>query len=185
MKNKALILFLIVIVTSCSTQNHSQKNVITNYYKAFDTGEFNKIKEVIHDSLTKISGDYVMPFDKNSFYEFYKWDSIFKPSYEVLELTEDGDDIIATITQKNLRNAFLKNNPLKLNVKISFTAGKITKLEELDYIDVNWDTWNQRKDSLVSFVKIKHPKLDGFVNDMTMKGAINYLKAIELYRKWE
>ncbi|MEP2281180.1 hypothetical protein [Maribacter sp.] len=183
MKNLALTIFLIVIVTSCSTQNHSQKDAVTNYYKAFDSGKFNKIKEVIHDSLTIVSGDYVMPFNKNNFYEFYTWDSVFKPSYEVIELTKNGDEIIATIAQKNLRNAYLKNNPLKLKVKISFTAGKITKLEELDYIDVNWDTWNQRKDSLVSFIQTKHSKLDGFVNDMTMKGAINYLKAIELYRK--
>ena len=181
MKSTILILFLAIILTSCGNQKLSHKGTVTSYYKAFDSGEFNKIKEVIHDSITLVSGDFVMPFDKNSFYEFYKWDSIFKPSYEVIELIEENDDVIATISQKNTRNAFLKNNPLKLNVKISFVSGKITKIEELDYIDVNWDTWSQRKDSLVSMVKVNHPELDGFVNDMTMNGAVNYLQAMELY----
>ncbi|WP_405399711.1 hypothetical protein [Maribacter sp. Asnod2-G09] len=181
MKNTILILFLIGVFNSCNNQKINHNEAVTTYYKAFDSGEFNKIKEVIHDSVTLISGDFIMPFDKNTFYEFYTWDSIFEPSYEVIELIEDNDDVIATISQKNIRNAFLKNNPLKLNVKISFVSGKITKIEELDYIDVNWDTWSQRKDSLVSMVKINHPELDGFVNDMTMKGAVNYLQAMELY----
>lgn len=181
MKKTILILFLIGVLNSCDNQKISHKEAVTTYYKAFDSGEFNNIKEVIHDSITLISGDFVMPFDKNSFYEFYTWDSIFKPSYEVIELVEENDDVIATISQKNTRNAFLKNNPLKLNVKISFLSGKITKVEELDYIDVDWDTWAQRRDSLVSWIKTNHSNLDGFVNDLTMQGAINYERAIELY----
>lgn len=181
MKNSLLILAIIVILTCCSKEKLSRKDVVTTYYKALDSGTYNRIKEVVNDSVTIVSGDYVMPFDKIGFYEFYKWDSIFDPSYEILELSEENDDIIVSIRQKNIRNSFLKNNPLQLKVKVSFASGKISKFKELDYIDVNWDTWNQTKDSLVSFIKTKHPKLDGFVNDMTMNGATNYLKAIELF----
>lgn len=180
-KNTFFILFVIGLLFSCDNEALSRKETVNTFYKAFDSGDFDKIKAVIHDSITIVSGDFVMPFNKTSFKEFYKWDSIFKPSYEILELAEENDHLIATISQKNIRNAFLKNNPLKLNVKISFTSGKITKLEELDYIDVNWKEWNQEKDSLVNWIKLNHPKLDGFVNDMTMTGAKNYLKAIELY----
>ncbi|WP_396632447.1 hypothetical protein [Maribacter sp. R86514] len=181
MKNTFLILFVTGLLFGCGNKKLSRKETVTIYYKAFDSGDFEKLKTVIHDSITLISGDFVMPFDKDSFNEFYKWDSIFKPSYEILELVEDNDHLIATISQKNIRNTFLKNNPLKFNVKVSFTAGKITKLEELDYIGVNWKNWNQQKDSLVNYIKTNHPDLDGFVNNMTMTGAMNYLKAIELY----
>jgi hypothetical protein len=185
MKNAFLILFVIGLLFGCGNKELSRKKTVTTYYKAFDSGEFDKIKEVIHDSITLVSGDFVMPFDKNSFNEFYKWDSIFEPTYEILQLTEDNNDIIATITQKNIRNGFLMNNPLKLNIKVSFVSGKIAKLEELNYIDVNWTAWNQEKDSLVDWTKINHPELDGFVNDMTMTGAMNYLKAIALFEKKE
>ncbi|MEP2056853.1 MAG: hypothetical protein ABJJ05_03555 [Maribacter litoralis] len=183
MKKTIFILFLITVLNSCDNQKLSPKETVTTYYNAFDSGDFNKIKAVIHDSITLVSGDFVMPFNKTSFKEFYKWDSIFEPTYEILQLTEDNNDITATITQKNIRNGFLKNNPLKLNIKVSFVSGKITKLEELDYIDVNWTAWNQEKDSLVDWIKVNHPELDGFVNDMTMTGAMNYLKAIELFEK--
>ncbi|WP_282074723.1 hypothetical protein [Maribacter aquivivus] len=176
MKNTFFILFLIVVLTRCDNEKLSHKETVTIYYKAFDSGDFNKLKGVIHDSITMINGDFVTPFDKDSFYEFYKWDSIFEPSYEVIDLTEENDNLIATISQKNIRNEFLKNNPLQFKVKISFASGKITKLEELDYIGVNWQEWNQEKDSLVNWIKVNHQNLDGFVNDMTRKGAIELYK---------
>ncbi|MGO4918672.1 hypothetical protein [Maribacter spongiicola] len=181
MKNIFLILLLTVIFTSCGNQKLSHKETVNRYYKAFDSGDFDKIKRVTHDSITMMNGDFVTPFDNNNFYEFYKWDSVFKPSYKIIELTEQNNDVIATITQKNIRNEFLKNNPLQFKVKLSFSADKISRLEELEYIDVNWQEWNQEKDSLVNWIKVNHPNLDGFVNDMTLAGAMKYLKAIELY----
>ena len=79
MKNIFLILLLTAIFTRCGNQKLSHKETVNRYYKAFDSGDFDKIKRVTHDSITMINGDFVTPFDNNSFYEFYKWDSVFKP----------------------------------------------------------------------------------------------------------
>ncbi|APQ17625.1 hypothetical protein [Maribacter hydrothermalis] len=185
MKNTFVILFLIGLLCACSNEKLSHKEAIAIYYKAFDSGDYNKITAVVHDSITMVSGDFVTTFNKDSFYEFYKWDSIFKPTYELLEIEEKNKEIIAIISQNNIRNEFLKNNPLKLNVKVTLTSDKIAKLEELDYIDVNWNIWAQRRDSLVGWIKINHPELDGFVNDISKKGAMNYLQAIKMYENRE
>ena len=54
-------------------------------------------------------------------------------------------------------------------------------MEDLDYMDVNWGTWSQKRDTLGNWIRNNHPNLDGFVNDITMEGAKDYLKAIELF----
>ncbi|MEO9662403.1 MAG: hypothetical protein ABJG16_14400, partial [Maribacter dokdonensis] len=108
-----------------------------------------------------------------------------KPTYNTIEIEEENNTVLVTVAQKNKRNSFLQNNPLKFKVRVSFTSGRISKLEELEYINVNWNEWNQQKNALVEWAQLNHPELDGFVNDMTMKGAMDYLKAIELYEKKE
>ena len=181
MKNAFLLLFLFYFLTGCNKQHVPRKEKVAAYYTAFDSGNYNTIKTIAHDTLTLISGDYTTPYTPESFYEFFKWDSVFKPSYEIIALETKNENVIATVSQDNIRNAFLKNNPLKFKVQVSFAADKISKLEELDYIDVNWNVWNQEKEALVRWIKNNHPDLDGFVEDMTLTGAKDYIKAIELY----
>ena len=122
-----------------------------------------------------------MPYDHDSFYEVFKWDSIFKPSYNIVELQEKNNQIIASVALNSVRNEFLKNKLMKCRYKISFSSGKISKIEELECKDADWNIWQKERDSLVNWTRKNHPELDGFINDMTMNGALNYLKAIELY----
>ncbi len=182
MKNILLIAFFLYTLAGCKEQQLTRQETVKAYYTARDKGDFKTLKSVINDSITLTAGDFVMPYGRNSFYKQFQWDSVFKPSYSVIKLEEQQQQIIATISQQNLRNAFLKNNPLVFNVKVSFNEGKISRIEELDYIDVDWNAWAQERDTLVSWIATNHPELDGFVNDMTMKGAMNYLRAIELYK---
>ena len=185
MKNIFILLVTIGLLTSCDYQKLGHKETVKQYYNAFDSGNFDELNAVINDSITIVSGEFTTSYDYDSFHKFFKWDSIFKPSYEIIDLKEKNNDIFATIAQKNIRNEFLKNNPLKFKVKITFEADKISKIEELEYIDVNWNIWAQKRDSLETWVELNHQTLDGYVNDMTMKGAINYTKAIELYEALE
>lgn len=179
---KALGLLLFCMATiACKAQKPTYKETVIKYYNARDTGNYNRIKNVITDSITIIAGDYVMPYDKASFHEQFKWDSIFKPSYKIVKLVENDSSIIATVTQECIRNAFLKNNPLKCSYKISFESGKISKIEDANCINVDWGIWTKQRDDLINWIKKHHPELDGCVYDMTMKGSLNYVKAIELF----
>lgn len=185
MKSIFSILLLLLFFTECDEQKLTHKEIITHYYNAKDAGNFAEIKAVVGDSITIISGDYVMPYNQDSFYENFKWDSIFKPSYKIIDLEEEDNQIIASVSQSCIRNNFLKNNPLTCSYKISFGAGKISKIEELSCDGVDWNTWAKERDALVAWIKKNHPKLDGFINDMTIKGSMNYLKAIELFESRE
>lgn len=183
MKNSIIILIFCNFLLGCNQQELTPKDTITAYFKAFSKADYSQIKTLVSDSLTITEGDYVTPFNQASYYEHFKWDSIFKPTYEILELKEENNKVLATVASYSVRYKFLKNNPLTCKRSISFKSGKISKIEILDCIDVDWTVWQKERDSLVNWVASNHPELDGFINDLTMQGAQNYLKSITLYKE--
>ena len=179
--HKILFLFILLVLASCSETKSTPSEQVTAYYEGFNNSDYHQIKSTIADSLTLIEGDFTMPFTPESFYRQFQWDSVFKPDYKVVNLENEGEQVVATVAVQSLRFAFLKNNPLTCSHRFSFKAGSIHKIEMVDCPDANWAVWQEERDSLVQWVKGNHPELDGFVNDLSRQGAINYLKAIELY----
>ena len=180
MKNPFLLLFVLLLTVACD-KNNRRINAVNNYYKAFNNSDYNEIKSLITDSITITEGSYVMSYTKKSFNNHFKWDSIFKPTYKVKALKELNDEIIVKIEVNSLRLEFLKNNPMTCEYKISFESDKLTKFENLDCIGVNWAIWEKERDSLIDWISTHHSELDGFIHDLTISGAKNYLKAISLY----
>ena len=181
MKKYLILFFLTTLLTGCDNKRLTPSELVTEYYEAFNSSDFNRIATVIADSITIVEGEYVMPYSQESFYEQFKWDSIFQPTYKMLEVENQNNQIIATVASSSKRYRFLKNDPLTCLYRISFNSNKITKLESLECLDADWGVWQTERDSLVNWASRNHPELDGFIHDLTMKGAINYLKAIELY----
>jgi len=172
--------FVLLFTVSCNKRD-SRINSVTHYYEALNHSDYHLVNGLLADSITIIEGDFTMPFSRETFHEYFKWDSIFQPTYKLIALSEVDHHIIATVSVSSLRFEFLGNNPLTCRLKISFESGKLTKFENLDCIDANWTIWQERRDSLVRWISTHHPELDGFIHDLTMNGASNYLKAIALY----
>ncbi|WP_421824995.1 hypothetical protein [Flagellimonas oceanensis] len=179
---KLLFLSILCLIASCSEDNIDKAAQINRYYEGFNNSDFNQIKGTIADSLIITEGDYVMEFDQQSYYRQFKWDSVFQPTYKVISIEHQNNQFIATVAVESLRFEFLQNNPLTCEHRFSFTADKISKIDNLDCKDANWQVWQQERDSLVNWVKENHSELNGFVHDLSMKGAQNYLQAIELYK---
>ena len=181
MKNSWSLLFFLFISLACTRQKPSNTEIVTKYYKAKDALNFEAIKQYIGDSLTITEGDYVMPYDRDGFYEVFKWDSIFQPTYEVIEMEEHDNKVVALVSSTSIRFEFLKNNPLICKHNIFLNDGKIYRIENLDCSNADWKLWEKERDSLVKWISTNHPELDGFIYDMTMNGSLNYLKSIDLY----
>lgn len=157
--------------------------MVMKYYDGFKSSNYQEVKIVLSDSLIITEGDYVMKFTKETYYEHFKWDSIFRPIYKIVELKDQGDQVSATVSVKSSRYKFLQNNPLTCKHNFHFKNGKINKIENLDCIEANWGIWEKQRDSLVNWVKINRPELDGFINDLSEQGAKDYLEAIESYKE--
>ena len=168
-------------MVACRKQQPLPKETVTKYYQARNAGDFKAIKTCVTDSITITEGDYVMPYDPESFYEVYKWDSIFQPSYKIVSLEENEGKVIAEVTINSLRNDFLKNQNMTCTFKFNFDSHRIASIAVMDCADADWALWEQERDSLVNWIDGNHPRLNGFINDMTMQGALKYLEAIALY----
>jgi len=185
MKNCFILFILVFPILGCDGEKLSLSQTVAQYYQGFNDSDFKLIASVVHDSISLVEGDYPTSFSRNGFHEHFKWDSIFEPSYKLVHMEELDSDIIATVSSYSKRYEFLRNNPLTCRHKFSFEADKISNIEVLDCLDTDWALWERERDALVLWTKAHHPELDGFMHDLTMEGAIDYLKAIELYEKWE
>lgn len=121
-------LLIILISVGCEQQTTSNVEVTKNYFEARNSADFNEVKNLINDRLMVLEGDHTMPYSQESFYEVFKWDSIFQTSYEIIELKEHEEQIIASIALSSIRNTFLKNGSMTCKFKLSFNSGKISKL---------------------------------------------------------
>ncbi len=182
MKKIQLALILLLIISCNSNDEVKPIERVTKFYNGFNNSNYNEIKALLADSITiKEGSNYIVPHSIKSFYEHFKWDSVFKTRYKLVKLESVDSAVIVTIESRSLRYEFLKNNPLKFKNKIGFDSGKISTLETIDYMDVDWTTWERERDTLVRWTKINHPEIDSFIHDLSMKGGQNYLKAIALY----
>ncbi len=179
---KVLYTIVLLFICSCVIKETKKQEQVINYYKGFENSNYKQLKKTISDSLIITEGDYITSFTSESFYEQFKWDSIFKPVYNLLKLENEDEHIIATVSVRSIRFDFLKNNPLTCRHKFYFKSGKIKRIENLECLDANWGIWEKERDSLVKWIKINHPKLDGFIHDLSQKGAVDYVKAIDLYK---
>lgn len=181
MKKIILLLFFIPLCIQCNQNRLSQKQVVEIYFNARNAKDFNQIENVINDSITIVEGDYVIRYSKESFYEIFRWDSIFQTSYKIVDLDIMSNQIVASIRMNSIRHDFLQNSQMNCAFQISFIADKISKIEILDCKNVDWNIWQKCVNTLVKWTAKNHPELDGFIHDMTMEGAKKYMKAIKLY----
>ncbi len=176
-----ILITLVLFLTGCGNEKATRTEMVATYYTAFDTSNFDEIKSVIDESFIMVDGEYETTYSQDSFYEQFKWDSVFQPTYKIIEMAEQDNQVIATVASSSLRYAFLENDPLICRFKVSFNSDKISKIEATSYVDTDWKIWQTKVDSLVSWVSTNHPELDGFIHDLSMQGAMDYLEAIDLY----
>lgn len=185
MRTATYAILLLLVISACSSKETSHIAMVKNYYSGFNNGDYKLIDTQLSDSLTITEGDYVMNFTPETFETHFKWDSVFVPQVKIINVEQQENDLLVTISASSKRFEFLRNNPLVTKHLVHFTNGKIRRIDNVDFINTDWKLWTEQKEGLTQWIANNHKELDGFMIDQTLQGGLNYLKAIDLYTKRE
>lgn len=183
MNKITIVLFAVAFCLSCQQQKGVNKvQLVKDYVEALNESDYEKTTSLFLDSIRLKEMDYVSAFSKTEYLRLFQWDSIFQPKYQIFEIKEENGYVRMQVSKKCKRILFLNEEPNITDERVNFENGKITSIEILNYVVFNDDKWDKNRANLTSWIETNHPELIGFLHDQSKQGALNYLKAIELYQ---
>ena len=185
MKMNKIIAFLLLLTTGyicCDNTERNKLGMARKYYAALDSSNVSGIASLLTDSLLtrEIGYDYEQVFSLEEYIEWVKWDSVFEPTYEILEMALEEGNVRATISKIDKRISFLHEEPIVTSELIRFDKRKIVSIERTNLI-FNDSVFVKNRGEFLSWIDLNHPELNGFIHEQTKKGGLKYLKAIQLY----
>lgn len=174
------LVFIAVSCTPSSTENDIQK-VAIDYYQALNISDFKTIQNLHYDSV-RVGGDgYFTTYSLDGYLNWLEWDSVFNPTYEIMELHELDGSVEVIVSKYCKRILFLNEEPTITKEVLKYKEGKIFSLTVTESISFNEEKWVQNREALLIWMRENHPEFDEFIYDQTKQGAFNYSTAIDLY----
>jgi hypothetical protein len=182
---RTIILSLLLTTGFISCKNSKKEieklEIAKSYYRALDSSDNLGMELLLTDSIVTKETDYEQTFSRKDYVEWLKWDAVFEPSYEILQIEQEDKIVKAKISKIDKRISFLHQEPIVTNHIIRFDNDKIMSIETTEYVLFNYSTFVKNRDGLVNWIDENHPDLNGFIHDQTETGGLKYLRAIELY----
>ncbi len=191
--NQGIILALLLTIGMISCKNSERKNdklkIAEKYFEALDHSNSSEMKLVLDDSLLTVvpEYEYEIKYAREDYIgKWLKWDSVFNPTYKVLELKLENGNVKAKISKIDKRIHFFMEGPFITNEILSFENDKII-IVQTEYVNFDESTWEKNKNELLSWIKKNHPELNlnRYIYEQTKEGGKKLLKAIELYNNRE
>ena len=184
---KTLYIFLALAISFANCKRVPSENenleIARKYYQALDHSDGKEMNFLLADSIATVETEYNyrQTFSRNQYVQdWLRWDSVFRPAYTVLEISQEKELVRARISKIDVRIQFLHGEPTVWSEILRFKDGRIAHIERTNEV-FNEKTWQENVSDLESWVKDNHPELNGFLYDQTIEGGIKYLKAIDLY----
>ena len=178
-------LLIIIFFISCESSEKKVDKVklAKTYYQILDQSKISEISGLISDSLVtkEIEYDYEQVFSKQQYIDWLKWDSLFNPTYKIIEIKEENGTVKAKVSKSDQRILFLHKESTVYSQTLYFEDDKITTIENKNVV-FNDSIWVKNREVFLKWVDQNHPELNGFIFDQTKLGGLKYLKAIEYYK---
>lgn len=182
--NKLVFVLLITFgVLSCKTSENEIDNleIAKDYYSVLNNSDHTRIKAFLIDSLFTADDTYKQTFTLKEYQEWMQWDSLFHPTYKILDIQKENNTVKAKISKTDKRILFLHEAPIVTHEVLHFDNNKIISIERNTLV-FNADTFVKNRDSIVNYIHETHPELNGFLHDQSIHGGLKYLKAIERFK---
>ncbi|MEG3658987.1 hypothetical protein V5097_16365 [Arenibacter palladensis] len=186
--NKTVILTLLLLIGFICCKNSGKEfdklKIAEKYYRALNNSDNTEIGLLLTDSLVtkETEYNYEQTFSLEEYMEWLKWDAVFDPTYEILQIEQEDEIVKALISKIDKRISFLHQEPIVTTQVIRFDNDKIISIETTEYVIFNDSIFVKNREGLLNWIDENHPELNGFIHDQTETGGLKYLKAIELYK---
>jgi hypothetical protein len=185
----AVLLFLTIGIVSCNTSEKgkikevSKLEIAKQYYKALTNFNNTGMGNLLGDSIfiREKADNYEERFSYKGYTEWLEWDSVFDPTYKILEIEQQGETVKAKISKIDRRISFLHEEPMVWYEIIRFDTNRIVRVERVEYEVFDVQKFITNRDGLVNWINENHSELSGFLYPQTRSGGMKYLKAMELY----
>lgn len=181
-KNYTIIITVFTLLMIACNTNSKEEKVINSYIDALNASDYNKLKTYLNDTITTIEGDYKLSYTIKEYYNWFQWDSVFKPKYKLLEINKNPDSLIVKISKICDRIVFLNNDKLITKQYFVLKNNKISAIKTLSYENTNWETWQENKNNLLNWINKNKIDYPNFINIQNKSAAEQYLEAIRLFR---
>lgn len=179
-----IVLFgILLCVYSCqgTKDSYTHEQMIERFISALNEGNFNQISSFLSDSLRTEEAEFLLTDNLAEYYTWFQWDSVFNPHYEIVDIQDLGEYMQVTLSKECNRIRYLLDTALITKTRIEFHEDKIARMLTWDFLNMDFQKWEARRDTLVAWIGINHPDLNGFTITQTIEGGQNYLEAIYLY----
>ncbi len=175
---------ILMFCWSCANVREETKiEQVQSYIAALNQSNYNKIVSFFGDSIHLDELDYKSAFSKKAYRDLFQWDSVFQPSYQILDIQLKNDSVFARISKEGKRIRFLNEAPSVTQEVFTFTSNKIDRIAITSYDHFNHKKWDSNRTTLVNWVAAHHPELNGFLYDQSISGASRFAAAIDMYQK--
>lgn len=99
----------------------------------------------------------------------------------MLEINVVNNTLNLLLSKINKRIKFLHDTAIVYSVMIHTKRNQVSIIDIIDYSNLDLTKIRAREDSLFHWIDQNYPQLSSIKNDRSIKGAMDYLKAIGLF----
>ncbi|MFN3137797.1 MAG: hypothetical protein ACE37L_08930 [Allomuricauda sp.] len=180
-----IFILAMMIFVSCKWKHHQEIDSIEiadDYIDALNASDYDKLVGLFVDSIRFNEMDYIRTFSREEYRSLFQWDSVFAPTYRILNVKKAGRELHLKVSKECERINFLHEKPFVTNEIMQIKDGGIYQIDVIEYVDFNDSLWVDKREKLVSWIEKNHPGLNGFIYDQTKEGAVKFRKAIAFYK---